>query len=70
MGFSIVIGLKLRADKLTDSTYATEKALSGLKSARPRYYRGFDSDSIDGYREFREMQDVNKMSDFLEELGE
>ena len=70
LGFSIVIGLKLRADKLTDSTYATEKALSGLKSARPRYYRGFDSDSIDGYREFREMQDVNKMSDFLEELGE
>ncbi|HEY3308939.1 MAG TPA: DUF6178 family protein [Desulfuromonadaceae bacterium] len=70
LGFSIVIGLKLRADKLTDSSYATDKALSGLKNARPRYYRGFDTDSIDGYREFREMQDVNKISDFLVELGE
>ncbi|HEX2770317.1 MAG TPA: DUF6178 family protein [Geobacteraceae bacterium] len=70
LGFSIVLGLKFRADKITDSSYATGKALSGLKSARPRYYRGFDADGIDGYREFREMQDVKKMSDFLTELGE
>jgi len=68
LGFSIVLGLKFRANKLTDSSYATEKALSGLKSARPRYYRGLDADGIDGYREFREMQDVKNMSDFLREL--
>jgi len=65
LGFSIVLGLKFRADKLADSSYATDKALSGLKNARPRYYRGFDSDSIDGYREFREMRDVKTMADFL-----
>ena len=70
LGFSIVLGLKFRADKLADSSYATGKALSGLKNARPRYYRGFDSDGIDGYREFREMQDVKNMSDFLVELRE
>lgn len=69
LGFSIVLGLKFRADKITDSSYATGKALSGLKSARPRYYRGLDADGIDGYREFREMQDVRRMSDFLKELG-
>jgi hypothetical protein len=69
LGFSILLGLKFRADKLTDSSYATGKALSGLKSARPRYYRGLDPDGIDGYREFREMQDVKKMSDLLTELG-
>ena len=69
LGFSIVLGLKFRADKVTDSSYATGKALSGLKSARPRYYRGLDPDGIDGYREFREMKDVKKMSDFLTELG-
>ncbi len=69
LGFSIVLGLKFRADKVTDSSYATGKALSGLKSARPLYYRGLDSDAIDGYREFREIQDVKKMSDFLTELG-
>ena len=65
LGFSIVLGLKFRGDHLTDSNYATEKALSGLKSARPRYYRGLDQDAIDGYREFREMRDVTIMSDFL-----
>ena len=69
LGFSIVLGLKFKADKLTDSSYATDKALSGLKKARPRYYRGFDSDSVDGYREFCEMQDVKVMSSFLAELS-
>jgi len=68
LGFSIVLGLKLKADKLSDESYATGKALSGLKSARPLYYRGFDQDSIDGYREFRELEDVQRMSDFLTEL--
>ncbi|MBK5276246.1 MAG: hypothetical protein JJE30_14510 [Desulfuromonadales bacterium] len=68
LGFSLVLGLKFRADKLSDADYATGKALSGLKTARPRYYRGLDSDGIDGYREFREMQDVTTMSDFLKRL--
>jgi hypothetical protein len=65
LGFSIVLELKFRAEKLTDTDYAAGKALSGLKSARPLYYRGLDADGIDGYREFREMQDVKTMSDFL-----
>lgn len=69
LGFSIVLGLKFKADKLTDPSYATDKALSGLKSKRPRYYRGFDSDAIDGYREFREMEDVKTMADFLLKLS-
>jgi hypothetical protein len=68
LGFSIVIGLKLRADKLADSSYATSKALSGLKRAKPRFYRGLDADGIDGYREFRDIQDVKNMSDFLIKL--
>lgn len=68
LGFSIVLGLKYRAEKLAESDYATNKALSGLKSTRPRYYRGLDPDRIDGYREFREIQDVNNMSDLLEKL--
>lgn len=70
LGFSIVLGLKLRADWLSDTGYATGKALSGLKSARPLYYRGFDPDGIDGYREFRELEDVERMSDFLADLEE
>lgn len=68
LGFSIVLGLKFKADKLSDASYATGKALSGLKSARPLYYRGFDQDSIDGYREFRDLEDVQRMSDFLADL--
>lgn len=67
LGFSIVLDLKFRAEKLTDTDgdYATGKALSGLKSPRPLYYRGLDADGVDGYREFREMQDVKTISDFL-----
>lgn len=68
LGFSIVLGLKFRADKLDDSGYADEKALSGLKTARPLYYRGLDSDGIDGYREFRSISDVESMSALLKEL--
>ncbi len=68
LGFSLVLGLKFRADKLSETDYATGKALSGLKTARPRFYRGLDSDGIDGYREFREMQDVTTVSDFLKRL--
>ncbi len=66
LGFSLILDLKYKADRLSEqSDYATGKALSGLKTARPRYYRGLDSDGIDGYREFREIQDVKKMSDLL-----
>jgi hypothetical protein len=65
LGFSLVIALKIRADKLNDPEYATSKALSGLRIARPRYYRGLDPDGIDGYREFLEMRDVTAVSDFL-----
>lgn len=68
LGFSLVIGLKLRGDKLNDPDYATNKALSGLKSPRPRFYRGLDPDGIDGYREFRELHDLAAMSDFLKTL--
>jgi hypothetical protein len=65
LGFSLVLDLKFAADKLEDSDYATGKVLSGLKSARPLYYRGLDADGVDGYREFLEIQDVKTMSDFL-----
>jgi len=65
LGFSIVLELKFKAEKHTGTDYATGKALAGLKSARPLYYRGLDADGIDGYREFGEMQDVKVMSDFL-----
>jgi hypothetical protein len=70
LGFSIVLELKFRAERLADASYATGKALSGLKRNRPRYYRGFDPDGIDGYREFRDMQDVQNVSAFLTGLGE
>jgi hypothetical protein len=70
LGFSLILDLKYRADKLGEQPdYATGKVLSGLKTARPRYYRGLDPDGIDGYREFREIQDVKNVADFLGELG-
>ena len=68
LGFSLILGLKHRADRLSDTDYATGKLLSGLKTARPRFYRGLDPDGIDGYREFREIKDVGTVSDFLKRL--
>ena len=68
LGFSSSIALKIKADKLTQADYAAGKVLAGLKRARPAFYRGLDSDGIDAYREFREMQDVTKTADFLTEL--
>jgi hypothetical protein len=68
LGFSLVIGLKIRADKLSDPDYATGKALSGLKTSRPRFYRGLEADGIDGYREFKALQDVITVSDFLKRV--
>lgn len=65
LGFSILLELKFKADKLPDSGYATGQALSGLKSARPLFYRGLDDDGIDGYREFRDLRDVRVTTDFL-----
>jgi hypothetical protein len=68
LGFSLVLDLKFRAEHCEDPDYATGKVLSGLKTARPRYYRGLDPDGIDGYREFRELQDVTRVSEFLKNL--
>jgi len=65
LGFSIVLRLKFRADRIADTNYATEKALKGLQASRPLFYRGLDADGADGYREFLELKDVTVMSDFL-----
>ena len=69
LGFSLVLDLKFMAEKFidADNDYATGKALSGLKSPRPLYYRGLDADGVDGYREFRELRDVQSVSGFLKQ---
>jgi hypothetical protein len=65
LGYSIVLELKFAAQRVATTDYASGKLVAGLKSKRPRCYRGLDADGIDGYREFREMQDVTVMSNFL-----
>lgn len=68
LGFSILLKLKDMAEKLAGEGYETGKVLTGLKSSRPQFYRGLDPDGADGYREFRDMADVRKMTDFLAKL--
>jgi hypothetical protein len=65
LGFSIVLELKFTAQKVETKDYASGKLLAGLKSKRPRFYRGLDPDGIDGYREFREMADVKRTAELL-----
>lgn len=68
LGYSILLGIKTRADKLESENYAANKLLMGLKNKRPRFYRGLDSDNADGYREFRSMGDVARVEEFLRHL--
>ena len=69
LGHSIVQGLKKKAGEIAGADYATGRALSGLKAERPKFYRGLDNDGIDGYREFSCMEDVQKVEEFLEQIG-
>jgi hypothetical protein len=68
LGFSIVLSLKGKAAELSGEGYTAGKALAGLKLKRPRFYRGFDPDGIDGYREFRNLADVRRVEEFLAQL--
>lgn len=68
LGFSLVLQLKFAAEKTRTSDYASGKLLAGLKSKRPRYYRGLDADGIDGYREFTDLADVQRVADLLEQF--
>jgi hypothetical protein len=70
LGFSILLKLKFRAEKIVNSSPETDKILSGLKCPRPLYYCGLDIDRIDSYREFRELLDVETVSSFLLQLEE
>ncbi|MBJ6723184.1 DUF6178 family protein [Geomesophilobacter sediminis] len=65
LGFSVVLNLKFAAETVQSSDYASGKVLAGLKQKRPRFYRGLDPDGIDGYREFRDVTDVQRVADFL-----
>jgi len=69
LGFSIVMQLKFSAEKTGTEDYATGKLLAGLKAKRPRYYRGLDPDGVDGYREFKDLADVQRVADLLDRLA-
>ncbi len=68
LGYSILLEVKGRAEKLESDNYATNKLLMGLKNKRPRFYRGLDADNVDGYREFRSMADVARVGGVLRHL--
>ena len=69
LGYSLAAGLHKRCDKLSSDNYAANKALLGLKSKRPGFYRGLDPDRADGYREFRTMADIRTIEEFLRTLA-
>jgi hypothetical protein len=72
LGFSVLFRLRKRALGITTETenHATSRALLGLRSKTPRFYRGLDPDHIDGYREFADMGDVRAADEFLRRLEE
>jgi hypothetical protein len=72
LGRGIIAPLRISAGELQksgdDLTYATNKALLGLKALHPKFYRGLDPDTIDGYREFNCMDDIQLITIFLDNL--
>ncbi|WP_298435697.1 DUF6178 family protein [Geobacter sp.] len=68
LGFSIVMPLRSRAERLSSDDYATGRALLGLKANPPRYYRALDPEGVDSYREFRAMADVKRAEELLRQL--
>jgi len=73
LGRSLIVPLRKNAEKLQSSGkdfgYAANKVLLGLKAVHPRFYRGLDSDTIDGYREFRSKADLEVMTSFLDSIN-
>ncbi len=69
LGRGLILPLRKSAGMLlsdgNDFGYAANKALLGLKADHPKFYRGIDADMADGYREFRELDDVRRMEVFL-----
>lgn len=70
LGGTMVSEIRRRAAKIPkdEVSYATARALAGLTALRPRFYRGLDSDHADGFREFRDLADLEKTSRFLDGL--
>lgn len=68
LGYSIVLQLKFASRDIETVDYPSGKLLAGLKRKRPHYYRGLDPDGIDGYREFRDLADVQRTTDLLDQL--
>ena len=69
LGNGILMEIKKRAGACTALDYPSGKALNGLKMVHPLFYRGFDPDAVDGYREFRSFADVLLVKQFLEQLS-
>lgn len=67
-GNSLIDQVRKTAAEVHSTDYPTTRLLKGLLQKHPRYYRALDKDGIDGYREFRDMADLNRIRDFLAAL--
>ena len=70
LGHAVVQGVRKKAGQVKATDYPSAKALNGINSQPPLYFRGLDADGIDGYRQFRDMGDVKRMESLLESLAE
>jgi hypothetical protein len=68
LGYTLVRQLRRQAARFTSDDHATGSLLTGLKADFPRFYRGLDSEGIDGYREFSDLEDVRTVEKFLNML--
>jgi hypothetical protein len=70
LGNTLVTELRLGLHALDGSDYASGRLMAGLEQQRPLFYRGLDPDGVDGYREFRQLADVERLRALLAARGD
>ncbi|HML78589.1 DUF6178 family protein [Geobacter sulfurreducens] len=70
LGFGMVMELRKRHESLAIDDYATGRVIEGLRATPPRFYRALDPDGIDGFREFRELDDIRRIDELLGRHGD
>jgi hypothetical protein len=65
LGNSLVAELRKELGALDSSDHASSRLIKGMTQLRPRFYRGLDPDGVDGYREFRELADIERIRALL-----
>jgi hypothetical protein len=70
LGNTLVTELRRGLHVLDGSDHASGRLIAGIEQQPPRFYRGLDPDGVDGYREFRQLADIERVLALLSPGGD